>query len=150
MRGSDELTTPSKPTTPRVQMPRKLKCRIRLGRRDRRIDMPSPGMLNVTRLVNLTHMVCVIGGPPNLPPNELSDSSGPLFSIYSKIVEEDDNKRAERHQKDAEGIVLFVSPHSCYTFLCTETKPIIDRFILRRSRCSDYSVDPRPQARPPG
>ncbi|KAF8460575.1 hypothetical protein DFH94DRAFT_123791 [Russula ochroleuca] len=47
------------------------------------------------------------GGPPNLPPNELSDSSGPLFSIYSKIVEEDDNKRAERHQKDAEGIVLF-------------------------------------------
>jgi hypothetical protein len=65
------------------------------------------GMLDITRLVNLTHIVCVIGNPRN----ENSDSSGPLFSIYSKIVEEDDNKRAERQQKDAEGIVLFVSAH---------------------------------------
>ena len=29
------------------------------------------------------------------------------------MVEEDDNNKAERHQKDAEGIVLFVSPRSC-------------------------------------
>jgi hypothetical protein len=29
------------------------------------------------------------------------------------MVEDDDDKRAERHQKDADGIVLFVSPHSC-------------------------------------
>ncbi|KAF8471434.1 hypothetical protein DFH94DRAFT_769521 [Russula ochroleuca] len=73
------------------EMPSKLKCRIRslITRRDRRIDMPSPGMLNVTRLVNLTHIVCVIG-----PSDELSYSSGSLFSIYSKILEEYDNKKA--------------------------------------------------------
>jgi hypothetical protein len=29
------------------------------------------------------------------------------------MVEEGDNKRAERHQKDADGIILFVSPRSC-------------------------------------
>ena len=84
-------------------MPGNFKYRDR--KRDLRINMPPPGMLDITRLVNLTHVVCVIGNPPN----ENSDSSGPLFSIYSKIVEEDDNKRAERQQKDAEGIVLFVS-----------------------------------------
>lgn len=29
------------------------------------------------------------------------------------MLEEDDNNWGERHQKDAEGIVLFVSPRSC-------------------------------------
>ena len=67
--------------------------------------MPSPGVLDVTQLVNLTHTVCVIGGSSN----ELSDSSWPLFSTYSKIVDEDDNKRAERREKNAEGFVIFVS-----------------------------------------
>jgi hypothetical protein len=28
------------------------------------------------------------------------------------MVEGDDNKRAKRQQKDAQGIILFVSPHS--------------------------------------
>jgi len=41
-----------------------------------------------------------------------TSESGPLFALYSKVVEEDDNKRAKRQQKDSEGIVLFVSPHS--------------------------------------
>jgi hypothetical protein len=65
----------------------------------------SPGMLDVTQLVNLTHTVYMIGGPPN----ELSDGSWPLFSIYSKIVEGDDKKTAERREKNADGIVIFVS-----------------------------------------
>ena len=38
------------------------------------------------------------------------DSSGPLFSIYSKAAEEEDNKMVERWQKDADGILIFVSP----------------------------------------
>jgi hypothetical protein len=38
------------------------------------------------------------------------DSSGPLFSIYSKASEEEDNKMVERWQKDADGILIFVSP----------------------------------------
>jgi hypothetical protein len=29
--------------------------------------------------------------------------------MYSKLAEEDDNKMAERWQKDAEGIIIFVS-----------------------------------------
>jgi hypothetical protein len=38
------------------------------------------------------------------------DSSGPLFSIYSKVAEEEDNKMVDRWQKDADGILIFVSP----------------------------------------
>jgi hypothetical protein len=37
------------------------------------------------------------------------DSSGPLFSIYSKAAEEEDNGMVERWQKDADGILIFVS-----------------------------------------
>jgi len=33
------------------------------------------------------------------------------------MVEAGDNNRAERLQKDAEGIVLFVSPHPCLHIL---------------------------------
>jgi hypothetical protein len=38
------------------------------------------------------------------------DSSGPLFSMYSKAAEEEDNKMVERWQKDADGILIFVTP----------------------------------------
>jgi hypothetical protein len=38
------------------------------------------------------------------------DSSGPLFSMYSKVAEEEDNKMVDRWQKDADGILIFVSP----------------------------------------
>jgi hypothetical protein len=38
------------------------------------------------------------------------DSSGPFFSLYSKVAEEEDNKMVERWQKDADGILIFVSP----------------------------------------
>ena len=42
-----------------------------------------------------------------------NDTSGPLFSLYSQMVEKGDKNISERHQKDAEGILLFVSPRSC-------------------------------------
>jgi hypothetical protein len=38
------------------------------------------------------------------------DSSGPLFSMYSKNSEEEDNKMAERWQKEAEEIIILVGP----------------------------------------
>jgi len=38
------------------------------------------------------------------------DSSGPLFTMYSKFSEEEDIKMAERWQKDAEDIMIFVGP----------------------------------------
>jgi hypothetical protein len=52
---------------------------------------------------------------PNKPSHPLGgesnfgDSSGPLFSIYSKAAEDEDNKLVERWQKDADGILFFVS-----------------------------------------
>jgi hypothetical protein len=45
------------------------------------------------------------------------DSSGPLFTLYSKLAVEEDNKMVERWQKDAEGIIIFVClgrpPYRC-------------------------------------
>ncbi|KAH9987827.1 hypothetical protein BJV77DRAFT_1070393 [Russula vinacea] len=47
---------------------------------------------------------------PNQPmhgESNFGDSSGPLFSVYSKAAEEEDNKTVERWQKDADGILIF-------------------------------------------
>jgi len=41
--------------------------------------------------------------------SSFGDSSGSLFSIYSKAAEEEDNRVVERWQKDADGILIFVS-----------------------------------------
>ncbi len=38
-----------------------------------------------------------------------SDSSGPMFSLYSKIAVEEDDKTAERWKTNADGILIFVS-----------------------------------------
>jgi hypothetical protein len=43
--------------------------------------------------------------------SNFGDSSGPLFTIYSKAAEEEDNKMVERWQKDADGILIFVSSY---------------------------------------
>jgi len=45
-----------------------------------------------------------LGGEPST-----DDSSGPLFSMYSKMAEEEDNKMVERWERDANGILVFVS-----------------------------------------
>ena len=52
---------------------------------------------------------------PNQPfqgESNFGDSSGPLFSIYSKAADDEDNKVVERWQKDADGILIFVSPRA--------------------------------------
>jgi hypothetical protein len=64
--------------------------------------------------------LCIVDDPRNHPTttsnqplqveSNFGDSSGPLFSIYSKVAEEEDNKMVERWQKDADGILIFVSP----------------------------------------
>jgi hypothetical protein len=41
--------------------------------------------------------------------SNFNDSSGPLFLMYSKAAEDEDNKMADRWQKDADGILIFVS-----------------------------------------
>jgi hypothetical protein len=50
---------------------------------------------------------------PNQPlqgePN-FGDSSWPLFSMYSKAADVEDKKKVDQWQKDADGILIFVSP----------------------------------------
>ena len=48
-------------------------------------------------------------------PSTLGDSSGGLFSLYSEIATEEDNKKIDRWQKDADGLLIFVS-HGCLYF----------------------------------
>lgn len=47
--------------------------------------------------------------PPQSPLSSTlaSDSSWPLFSIYSEIAEKEDNKLTERYQKMADGVLIF-------------------------------------------
>ena len=52
--------------------------------------------------------------------SNFGDSSGPIFSMYSKITKEEDDQLAERWQKDADGILIFVSPVST-TFILLRT-----------------------------
>jgi len=41
--------------------------------------------------------------------SDFGDSSAPFFSIYSSMTEREDDKTAERWQKDAQVILIFVS-----------------------------------------
>jgi hypothetical protein len=55
----------------------------------------------------------VADGQLNQEPQEetnFGDSSGPLFTMYAKIAQEEDDKMAESWQKDADGIIIFVRP----------------------------------------
>jgi hypothetical protein len=87
------------------------------GHHHDQIDMAyHPGMLPKcwTSLGSPTRQpltISVIVGSPK--DSEIGDSSGPLYSLYSEVVGGGDNKEVERLQKDAKGIVLFVSPHHC-------------------------------------
>ena len=67
--------------------------------------------------------------------SKFGDSSGPLFSMYSKAAEEEDNKMVERWQKDADGILFFVSLCVGIRLFLRIDRNAIDRFVLRRSRC---------------
>src|SRR5580692_2395981 len=75
---------------------------------------------------SLISQTCIIyaDGQPGQPPStqnqqsqpsrggsDFGDSSGPLFSMYSKIAEEEDNRMTDRWTKDADGILIFVSHH---------------------------------------
>ena len=61
---------------------------------------------------------------PSQAESNFGDGSGPLFSIYSKIAEKDDNKRAERWQGDAQGILIFVSPHFAFRIARVSTETL--------------------------
>ena len=50
----------------------------------------------------------------------MGDISGSIYSQYSELAEGEDNNMAKRCQKDADGILIFVSPH----FVIQTTKRI--------------------------
>jgi len=45
---------------------------------------------------------------PSQEDTNFGDSSGPLFSLYSKITGEEDKKMVEGWQKEADEIIIFV------------------------------------------
>jgi hypothetical protein len=89
-------------------------------------NIQDPEKGNITGLSSATRLcpslTVIVDGQSNQhpsapfqPPHEkvdanVGDSSGTVFTLYSNIVEDDDNKMAERWQKDADGIIIFVRP----------------------------------------
>jgi hypothetical protein len=82
--------------------------------------------------------------------SNFGDSSGPLFSIYSKAAEDEDNKMVERWQKDADGILIFVSSRVGIRLSLHINRNTIDRSIFCRSRCTPCRDGPGPKAEQSG
>ena len=82
--------------------------------------------------------------------SNFGDSSGPLFSIYSKAAEVEDNKMVERWQKDADGILIFVSPRVGIRLSLHINRNVIDRSIFCRSRCTSCRDGPGSKAKQSG
>jgi hypothetical protein len=98
-------------------------------------------------LANFSH---VVDGHPQRPTqadSNFSDSSGPVFSLYSKIAVEEDDKTAERWKTNADGILIFVSLRASIHISLPLGSIFIEWFVLCRrcniARCND----PRPQAK---
>jgi hypothetical protein len=70
--------------------------------------------------------------------------------MYSKASEEEDNKMAESWQKDADGILIFVSPHVGFRISLCVKQELVDRFILSLRRCLPFRDHPRPEAKQSG
>jgi hypothetical protein len=82
--------------------------------------------------------------------SNFGDSSGPLFSIYSKAAEDEDNKMVERWEKDADGILIFVSPRVRTRLFLHINWNTIDWSFLCRSRCTPRRDGPGPEAKQSG
>ncbi|KAH9971387.1 hypothetical protein BGW80DRAFT_1322167 [Lactifluus volemus] len=53
------------------------------------------------------HAAHLVHAQPLQEHYHVSDGSGPLFTMYVKMAEEEDNKMTERWQKDADGVLIF-------------------------------------------
>ena len=82
--------------------------------------------------------------------SNFGDRSWPLFTIYSKATQEEDNKMTERWQKDADGILIFVSPRVDIHLSLHTNWNTIDRSILCRSRCPPCFDRPGPETKQSG
>jgi hypothetical protein len=70
--------------------------------------------------------------------------------MYSKAADEEDNKMVERWQKDADGILIFVSPRVDICLSLHINWNNIDRSILRCSRCPPCRYRPGPETKQSG
>lgn len=84
---------------------------------------PCRNLLRRIRVVNGHHIQQVptqrYDGPSE---SGYGDSSWLIYSMYSKIAEDEDNMMVERCQKDKDGILIFVSSHVLFRRLCTSTE----------------------------
>jgi hypothetical protein len=67
--------------------------------------------------------------------------------MYSKIAEKDDNEIAEQWQKDADGMLIFVSSQVRFSAVACINKKSIGWFILCGRRYIPLNVDPGPEAK---
>ena len=66
------------------------------------------------------------------------------------MTEREDDKTAERWQKDAQVILIFVSPYFPSTLLHTPTGNLLDRLVICRHRGIPHRVHSRHQAKHAG
>ena len=100
----------------------------------------------------LTCIVHELNQPPSAPNSSESsqpsqgesnfgDSSRPLFTMYSKIAEGEDNEMVERCM--LMGLISSYVPRLPCIPLCANQKGKIERFILCRRRCTCHCIHPR-------
>jgi hypothetical protein len=99
--------------------------------RERRGSSTYPSLHTILNFIFLTRIARNLdrGGPQSAQHlsshghsgSGFSDGSGPIFKMYVDMAEKEDNKMAERWQKDADGILIFVSDHiSLHCVECSE------------------------------
>ena len=64
--------------------------------------------------------------------------------MYSKTAETEDNSMAERWTKDADGILIFVSPQIRLYIIVYTNRKSIGRFIFCGRRFIPHTVNPGP------
>ena len=87
---------------------------------------------------------------PSFGNSSFADSSLPFFSIYTEATKKVDDEMVERWQKDADGILIFVSHCvGIHVVLCINSNAI-DRFIFCFRCCAPCYNRPGPEAKQPG
>ena len=118
-------------------------------------QVPYPSWLDPHFTILLATTITPIGDRLRSAPNHASqgefgfvDSSGPIFSMYMEMAEEEDKKLAESWQADADGILIFV----CLYLLvpCVTYSSVIDWSILCRRRIVYIGIDSGPSTESTG
>ena len=87
---------------------------------------------------------------PSYGNSSFADSSGLFFSIYSEATKKEDDEMVERWQKDADGILIFVSHYDEIHVALSINSNTIDWLILCFRCCAPCPNRPGPKAKQPG